>query len=80
MKIKPKQQKSSEIRRGGNVVSFNDIKQLIKKLELIIGEIIAGNTSLEMRNTGVAILNMLLKTSTINKAQHEKKKLFQNIK
>ena len=32
----------------------------------------AGNTSLEMRSTGVAILNMPLKTSTINKAQHEK--------
>ena len=36
-----------------------------KKLELIIGEIMAGDT-------GVAILDMLLKTLTINKAQHEK--------
>ena len=58
--------------RGGNIVFFNDVKQLLKKLELIVGEILAGNTSIEMRNTGVAILDMLLKTSKINKAQHEK--------
>ena len=58
--------------RGGNIVFFNDAKQLLKKLELIVGEILAGNTSIEMRNTGVAILDMLLKTSKINKAQHEK--------
>ena len=57
---------------GGNIVFFNDVKQLLKKLELIVGEISAGNTSIKMRNTGVAILDMLLKTSKINKAQHEK--------
>ena len=59
-------------KRGWNIVFFNDVKQLLKKLELIVGEILAGNTSIEMRNTGVAILDMLLKTSKINKAQHEK--------
>ena len=59
-------------KRGGNIVFFNDVKQLLKKLELIVGEILAGNTSIEMRNTGVAILDMLLKTSKINKTQHEK--------
>ena len=59
-------------KKGGNIVFFNDVKQLLKKLELIVGEISAGNTSIEMRNTGVAILDMLLKTSKINKAQHEK--------
>ena len=59
-------------KRGGNIVFFNDVKQLLKTLELIVGEILAGNTSIEMRNTGVAILDMLLKTSKINKAQHEK--------
>ena len=59
-------------KRGGNIVFFNDVKQLLKKLELIVGEILAGNTSIEMRNTGVASLDMLLKTSKINKAQHEK--------
>ena len=59
-------------KRGGNIVFFNDVKQLLKKLELIVGEILAGNTSIKMRNTGVAILDILLKTSQINKAQHEK--------
>ena len=38
--------------RGGNVMFFNDAKQLLKKLELITGEVIAGNTSIQMRNTG----------------------------
>ena len=59
-------------KKSGNIVFFNDVKQLLKKLELIVGEILAGNTSIKMRNTGVAILDMLLKTSKINKAQHEK--------
>ena len=59
-------------KRGGNIMFFNDVNQLFKKLELIVGETLAGNTSIKMRNTGVAILDMLLKTSKINKAQHEK--------
>ena len=54
------------------ILFFNDVKQLLKKLELIVGEILAGNTSIEMRNTGFAILDILLKTSKINKVQHEK--------
>ena len=70
---KVKMMKGSGIqKRGGNIVFFNDVKQLLKKLELIVGEIAAGNTSVEMRNMGVAILDTLLKTSKINKAQHEK--------
>ena len=58
--------------RGGNVMFFNDVKQLLKKLELIIGEIIAGNTSIQMRNTGVNILDTLLRMSTINRPQYNK--------
>ena len=70
---KVKMMKGSGLKkRGGNIVFFNDAKQLLKKLELIIGEISAGNTSIEIRNTRVAILDMLLKTTKINKAQHEK--------
>ena len=67
--------KGSGIRKkqkGGNVMFFNNVKQLLKKLELIIGETLAGNTSIEMRNMGVAILDILLKTSTINKPQYNK--------
>ena len=58
--------------RGGNVMFFNNPKQLLNKLELIIGEIIAGNTSIKMRNTGVSILDTLLRMSTINKPQYNK--------
>ena len=58
--------------RGGNVMFFNDPKQILKKLEVIISEILAGNTSIQMRNTGVNILDTLLKMSTINRSQYTK--------
>ena len=58
--------------RGGNVIFFNNPKQLLNKLELIIGEVIAGNTLIQMRNTGVSILDTLLRMSTINKPQYNK--------
>ena len=58
--------------RGGNVMFFNDVKQLLKKLELIIGEVLAGNTSIQMRNMGVNILDTLLRMSTINRSQYNK--------
>ena len=41
-------------------------------MQLIIGERLAGNTSIEMRNMGVALLDTLLKTLAINKAKYEK--------
>ena len=59
-------------KRGGNVMFFNDVKQLLKKLELIIEEVIAGNTSINMRNMGVNILDTLLRMSTINRPQYTK--------
>ena len=58
--------------RGGNVMFFNDAKQLLKKLELIIGEVLAGNTSIQIRNAGVNILDKLLRMSTINRPQYNK--------
>ena len=58
--------------RGGNVMFFNDPNQLLKKLELIIGEILAGNTSIKMRNMGVNILDTLFKIATINRSQYNK--------
>ena len=58
--------------RGGNVMFFNDVNQLLKKLELIIGEVLAGNTSITMRNMGVNILDTLLRMSTINRPQYNK--------
>ena len=59
-------------RKGGNVIFFSKPKELIKKLDLIIGEILAGNTSIDMRNMGVSILDTLLKMTTINKSQYGK--------
>ena len=59
-------------RKGGNVIFFNKPKELIKKLDLIIGEILAGNTSIDMRNMGVSILDTLLKMTTINRSQYGK--------
>ena len=50
---------------------FNDPKQLLKKLELDVGETLAGNTSIPMRNMGVSILNTLLKTSAINRSKYD---------
>ncbi|PFX12411.1 hypothetical protein AWC38_SpisGene23641 [Stylophora pistillata] len=47
--------------KEGNVVFFNDPKYLLKQLQLIIGEMTAGNTSIQMRNTGQAILDTLLR-------------------
>ena len=55
--------------KGGNVIFFNKPKELIKKLDLIVGEISAGNTSIDMRNMGVSILDTLLKMSAINRSQ-----------
>ena len=65
--------KGSGIRkRSGNVMFFNNPKTVLKKLELIISEIMAGNTSIDMRNMGVPILGTLFRTLAINKAQHAK--------
>lgn len=59
-------------KRGGSIMFYNNVKQLLKKLELIIGEIMAGNTSIDMRNMGVAILDTLLKAAIINRSQYQK--------
>ena len=58
--------------RGKGVMFLNNPKQLIKKIELIVGEIVAGNTSIDMRNMGVYILDTLLKMATINPSQYDK--------
>ena len=59
-------------KRGGNVIFFNDPKQLLKKSEFIVGEILASNTSIQMRNMGVPMLDTLLKMSTMNRSQYDK--------
>ena len=64
--------RGSGIRRKREVMFFNDPKYLLKKLELIIGEIMAGNNSIKMRNMGLSILDTRFRTSTINKNQYAK--------
>ena len=61
-----------KIKRGGQVQFFNNPTEMIKKLELIIGSMIAGNNSIELRNTGVAILDILFKNSILNRLQYNK--------
>ena len=39
---------------------------------VIIGEMEAGNTSIEMRNMGQTILGTLLKNKSMNKSQYQK--------
>ena len=57
---------------GGSVRFFSNPKELLQKLEVIIGSILAGNTNQGIRNTGVEILDFLLKEGVINKSQHER--------
>ena len=65
--------KRKTTKRGGNVKAvFINPKEAVKKLELIVGSIGAGNNSIELRNTGVAILDILLKNYIINKDHYNK--------
>ena len=58
--------RSAKTKRGGNAFFINP-DDAIKKLQLIVGSIEAGNNSIELRNMGVAILDILLKNNIINK-------------
>ena len=59
-------------KRGGQVMFFNNPTEMMKKLELIIGSKVAGNNSIELRNTGVALLDILLKNAILNRPQYNK--------
>ena len=59
-------------KKGGAVRFFSNPKELFQKLEVIVGSILAGNTNFGIRNTGVGILDLLLKDGAINRSQHEK--------
>ena len=74
-KAKQKTLKGSGVRRrkkGGTVRFFSNPKELLQKHEVIIGSILAGNTNVGIRNTGVGILDLLLSENIINRSQHEK--------
>ena len=61
-------------KRGGSgqVMFFNNPTEMMKKLELIIGSMAAGNNSIKLRNMGVALLDMLFRNSTLNRSQYNK--------
>ena len=58
--------------RGKGAYFFNDAKEMLQKLTLIIAEMEAGNTSIKMRNMGQTILDALLHANHINKVQYGK--------
>ena len=70
-----KSMKGSGLRRGQRgrgAYFFNDAKEMLQKLTLIIAEMEAGNTSIKMRNMGQTILDALLHANHINKGQYGK--------
>ena len=62
--------KGSGLRRGRGAYFFNDAKEMLQKLTLIIAEMEAGNTSIKMRNMGQTILDALLHAKHLNKGQY----------
>ena len=65
--------KGKKTKRGGNSVAvFINPEEAIKKLGLIVGSIDAGNNSIELRNTGVTILDILLRNHIISKDKYNK--------
>ena len=56
--------------RGKGAYFFNDAKEMLQKLTLIIAEMEAGNTSIKMRNMGQTILDALLHANHLNKGQY----------
>ena len=58
--------------RGRGAYFFNDAKEMLQKLTLIIAEMEAGNTSIKMRNMGQTILDALLHANHLNKVQYRK--------
>ena len=62
--------KGSGLQRGKGAYFFNDAKEMLQKLTLIIAEMEAGNTSIKMRNMGQTILDALFRSNHINKQQY----------
>ena len=59
-------------RGGAQVMFFNNPTEMMQKLELVIGSMAAGNNSIELRNTGVTLLDILFRNSIINRSQYNK--------
>ena len=62
----------SGLNQNYKVIHYNNPEKLIEKLDVICGSINAGNTSKEVKNQGITILDELLKLKRITKRIHEK--------
>lgn len=63
--------KGIKVKKGRGAYIFNNAKEMLQKLTLIIAEIEAGNTSIKMRNMGQSILDALLRSKHMNKHQYQ---------
>ena len=63
---------SGQKQRGRGAYFFNDAQEMLQKLTLIIAEMEASNTSLQMGNMGQSILDALLRSKHMNKQQYQK--------
>ena len=66
-KSKIKTIKGSGRQRGRGAYFLNDAKEMLQKLTLIIAEMEAGNSSLQIRNMGQSIPDPLLHAGHMNK-------------
>ena len=71
-KIKPKKFKAitGKGQKGRGVVFYNNPQELLKMLAVILGEMEAGNTSIQMRNMGQTILDTLLENGSLKKSAY----------
>ena len=67
-----KEWEGSGLNQNYKVIYYNNPEKLIKKLDVICGSIYSGNSSNEVRNQGITILDELLKLKRITKRIHEK--------
>ena len=62
----------SGVNQNYKAIYYNNSEKLIEKLDVICGSIEAGNSSNEVRNQGITILDELLKLKRITKRIYEK--------
>ena len=70
--IEENEWEGSGLTHNYKAIYYNNPEKLIEKLDVICGSINAGNSSNEVRNQGITILDELLKLKRITKRIHEK--------
>jgi hypothetical protein len=58
--------------QGTGFSFYKNAKDLLDRLEILIGQMIAGNDSVDIQNEAIAILDTLLREKKISKEDHEK--------